>query len=114
MPQPPQRRAPAPARGPLSDLWRPDARRHAAMDLHTATLSIPAERHDVCPDDRGATRCGPPTAPVRPPPALRPRKPADGGSATACQRPADASRGSTDAPMAMPHHGVRRTLPALS
>ena len=47
-------------------------------------------------------------------PAIRPHKAAEGGSATAFQRPADASRGSSDAPMAMPHHGVRRTIPTLS
>ena len=67
-----------------------------------------------CPDDRGAIRCVHPTAPVRPPPALWPHKAAQDGSATASQRPAYASRRSSDAPLAMPHHGVRRTPPTLS
>jgi len=67
-----------------------------------------------CPEALHTTRCGPPTAPVRPPPALMQLQAADDGSAIAFQRLADASRGATDAPMAMPHDGVRPMLPALS
>jgi putative transposase len=83
-----------------------------AWGSQTATVSIPAARQDVA-RDRRARRCGTPTAPGRPPPALK-QPPPDGGSVTAFQRLADASRGSTDAPMAMPHDGVRHMLPALS
>jgi hypothetical protein len=52
-------------------------------------------------------------APVRSHAGIRPHQAAQDGSATAFQRPADASRGAADAPMAMPHHGVRRTTHTL-
>jgi hypothetical protein len=66
------------------------------------------------PDDRGAIRCVPPTAPGRRPPALWPPKVAQDGSATASPRPAYAARRSAEAPWALPHPGVRRTRPPLS
>jgi hypothetical protein len=68
----------------------------------------------LCPAARGATRGVHPTAPVRPHPAIRLHKMADGESATAFRCPADASRGSAEAPIAMPHPGVRPMPPSLS
>jgi len=65
-------------------------------------------------DELCATRFVKPRAPVRPHPAMRLHKVADGGSASAFQHPADASRGSADAPRARPHPGVRRTIPTLA
>jgi hypothetical protein len=67
-----------------------------------------------CPAARGATRCGPPTAPVRPQSGIRPPTAAGARSVTTFQRPTDASRCSSAAPMAMPHYGVRHTIPTLS
>jgi hypothetical protein len=65
------------------------------------------------PDERRAIQCGPLTAPVRPSAGLRQHQAAETRSATACQRPAAMPRGALDVPMAMPHHGVRRTIPTL-
>jgi len=62
----------------------------------------------------GAYGVAPPTAPVRPPPAIKPPTPPEGARVTACQRLAAAARGSTDATMARPHHGVRHRLPVLA
>ena len=61
-------------------------------------LSIPAERHDVALTIVVRHGVAPPTAPVRPPPAIRQHQAADDGSDTAFQRPADASRCSSDCP----------------
>src|SRR5207249_4341846 len=68
----------------------------------------------LCPDERGTTRSIQPPAPVRPHAGMRRLVWPDTGSATAFQRPTEVSRGSAEAPMAMPHHGVRRTIPPLS
>jgi Putative transposase len=55
-----------------------------------------------------------PPAPVRLHAGITPLKTADGQSAPAFPRLLSASRPSSDAPMAMPHDGVRYTRPALS
>ena len=67
-----------------------------------------------CPDELRTTRCGPPTAPVRPPPARRQLQAADDGSATAFQRLACAARYSAEAPLTRPHSGVRPSIPPRS
>jgi hypothetical protein len=109
--QPPQHEPPQPSviRGPTCG-----GPMHVVMRLWTSPQAFVDTRCAAgrCPDECGAIRCGPPTAPVRPQSGIRAHKAADAGSATVFQRLAAASRGSTAAPMARPHHGVRHTLPS--
>src|SRR5262249_1399741 len=51
-------------------------------------------------------RCARPQHPC----ARRPHKTAQDRSTTVCKQPADVSRRSSDAAMARPHHGARRTI----
>src|SRR5262249_18294329 len=69
-----------------------------------------------CAPERSLTRCvrhgvAPPTAPVRRHPARRPPTRAVDRGATACERRADGGPCSSETPIAIPHHGVRRPLP---
>jgi hypothetical protein len=84
--------------------------------LGTATNGVgdPSGEAGRCPDERAAPRWGHPTAPGRPQPAFGLPTAAQDGSATASPRPGYAARGSSEAPVAMPHPRVRRTRPALS
>ena len=52
--KPTQRASPTTARGPLSDLWRPDACRDAPADLSQGLASIQAERTRLVHDGRDA------------------------------------------------------------
>ena len=98
---------PAPARGPLSDLGRLSARGQAPVDLCQGLCRYRLSRQAV-PRTIGR-RSG--LAHPRPPgarlPASGPPKTAEGGSATAVQRRVDASRGSADAPIVLPHTSMR-------
>ena len=78
----PGRRAPAPTplRGPLSELWRPDVRRHATLDLPQAPSLIPAERHEW--PWRAACKHGYPPHGTRAPTGRPARQPAQDGNPT--------------------------------
>ena len=110
-PPPPRQLPPRVARGPTCGTPR-----HSVMRRWTAARDCGDTSGEPGrgPEERRARQYGPPTAPVRPPPALWPPQAAQDGSATGSQRPADASRGSADTPIARPDHGVRHTLPTLS
>src|SRR5262249_7963890 len=77
---------------------------------HRGTLLIQAESQAVVLRSGVAPQCGPPTAPVRLSAGLRRHQAAEIRSATACQCPAAVPRGASDVPMAMSHHGMRRTI----
>src|SRR5262249_30337350 len=98
----PPRPPPATARGPLSDLWRTDARHPASMDL-SQRLCRYRLKGITGPDACGATRCGQPTAPVRPYLGIREHQAAHAGSATTFSRPVDTSRSSADALLVISH-----------
>ena len=119
MGQGPSRDALAPQRQPPP---RPAARCPTCGAPMRVVMRLWTAHGDLVDTSCAAGRCPgaacdtvwPPTAPVRPHPAITQPTPPDGGSGTAFQRLADASRGSTAAPMAMPHDGVRHMLPTLS
>jgi hypothetical protein len=105
-PRGPAAPTPAPARGPLSDRWRPEARRHAGVDLSPGLCRSQLSGMHAA-DDCETTGWGTRTAPVRPQGSLRLAKAAQTRSATAFQRLADASCGSAHAPMVRSHTSVR-------
>jgi hypothetical protein len=109
--QPPPPRPPPPlvVRWPTCDVPL-----HVVMRVRTSPRAWvdTGEAAGLCPGNRGATRLVTPTAPVRLHPGITAPTPPDAGRATAFQPPADGSLGSSEAPVPMPHPGVRCPLPA--